>query len=147
MSNAYSFQDVSASIVGPTGSADLGYGAAVQEEGIIFTQKSEVNTMTIGADGKGMHSLHADKSGRVTVKILKTSPMNSILMAMFDAQRIAASLWGQNVIVARQTAAGDIVTALDCAFCKPPDIKYAQVGDFLEWEWDTLEIDRILGTY
>ncbi len=34
------------------------------------------NTMTIGADGEVMHSLHADKSGTVTVNLLKTSPTN-----------------------------------------------------------------------
>ncbi len=147
MSNAYSFMDVVATIVGPTGSVNLGYGAAVAEEGIEFAQKEEVNTMTIGADGKGMHSLHADKSGSVTVKVLKTSPINALLMAMFDAQRSAASLWGQNVIVCRQMVAGDVVTALECAFKKPPDIKYAQQGDFLEWGWDAIEIDRVLGTY
>ncbi len=147
MSNAYSFQDFVATLVGPTGSCNLGYGAAVAEEGIDFTQNNEVNTMTIGSDGKGMHSLHADKSGRVTVRLLKTSPTNQVLMAMYDAQRISASLWGQNVIVGRQIVAGDTVTALSCAFKKPPDLKYAQEGGLVEWEWDTIEIDRILGTY
>jgi hypothetical protein len=31
------------------------------------------NTMTVGADGEVMHSLHAGKSGTITVTLLKTS--------------------------------------------------------------------------
>ncbi len=34
MSGTYSFIDVSASLTGPTGSIDLGYGSANSEEGI-----------------------------------------------------------------------------------------------------------------
>ncbi len=43
---------------------------------ITVTQWAAQNTMTIGADGEVMHSLHADKSGTVTVNLLKTSPTN-----------------------------------------------------------------------
>ncbi len=32
--------------------------------------------MTVGADGEVMHSLHAGKSGTITVTLLKTSPVN-----------------------------------------------------------------------
>jgi hypothetical protein len=42
------------------------------------------NTMTVGADGEVMHSLHAGKSGTITVTLLKTSPVNKKLS---DVQR------------------------------------------------------------
>ncbi|EEN5923401.1 DUF3277 family protein [Salmonella enterica] len=63
----YSFTDVTASISGPTGVIDLGYGSASSEEGITVAMAGPKNTMTIGADGEVMNSLHADKSGTVTV--------------------------------------------------------------------------------
>lgn len=72
----YSFMDVTASLSGPTGEIDLGYGSASSEEGITVAMGGPKNTMTIGADGEVMHSLHADKSGTVTVNLLKTSPTN-----------------------------------------------------------------------
>ncbi|MEM0404003.1 DUF3277 family protein [Escherichia coli] len=63
----YSFLDVTASLIGPTGVIDLGQGSANSEEGITQTMGGNKNTMTIGADGEVMHSLHADKSGTITV--------------------------------------------------------------------------------
>ncbi|MEJ6324467.1 DUF3277 family protein, partial [Klebsiella pneumoniae] len=61
--STYSFIDVSASLTGPTGSIDLGYGSANSEEGITVVMAEAKNTMTVGADGEVMHSLHAGKSG------------------------------------------------------------------------------------
>ena len=53
----YSFMDVTASLSGPTGEIDLGYGSASSEEGITVAMGGPKNTMTIGADGEVMHSL------------------------------------------------------------------------------------------
>ncbi len=147
MSNTYSFQDVSANIAGPTGSIDLGYGAGIAKEGITIEPSAETNTMTIGADGTPMHSLHADKSGNVVVRVLKTSPLNALLQAMYDAQRLSARLWGQNIIVVRQTQSGDITTCDFCAFKKNPSIEYKEDADMIEWRWDVGRIDKVLGTY
>jgi hypothetical protein len=61
------------------------------------------NTMTIGADGEVMHSLHAGKSGTITVTLLKTSPVNKKLSLMYNAQSQSSATWGNNVIVMRQS--------------------------------------------
>lgn len=143
----YSFQDVTATLAGPTGVFDLGYGAAVADEGITTAMAGDKNTMMIGADGEGMHSLHADKSGTVTVRLLKTSPQNAKLMAMYDAQSLSASLWGMNVIIIRNPKSGDITTARECAFKKKPDLNYKKDGDIVEWTFDAIKIDSLLGTY
>ncbi len=145
--SAYSFMDVACTITGPAGEVDLSYGAAVADEGIEFTPGEDRNTMTKGADDETMHSLHAARHGTVTVRLLKTSPANQLLMAMYDTESSTSSLWGQDVIVCRQTAAGDITAAPDCAFKKKPILKYAKVGDIMEWTWDAGDIDSVLGTY
>ncbi|HDV6320869.1 TPA: DUF3277 family protein [Burkholderia multivorans] len=143
----YSFQDVAATIVGPGGAFSVGYGEATAEEGITIARAGDKNTMTIGSDGEGMHSLHADKSGQVTLRYLKTAPINAKLMALYDAQSLDSRLWGKNLIEVRQTAAGDVTTAHSCAFKKAPDLKYAKDGDVVEWVFDAIKIDNILGTY
>lgn len=143
----YSFQDVAATIVGPGGAFSLGYGEATAEECITIARAGDKNTMTIGSDGEGMHSLHADKSGQVTLRYLKTAPINAKLMALYDAQSLDSRLWGKNLIEVRQTAAGDVLTARSCAFKKAPDLKYAKDGDIVEWVFDSIKIDNILGTY
>ena len=147
MSAAYSFQDCVATITGPTGSANLGYGATVADEGITIAMAGDKNTMTIGADGNGMHSQHADKSGHLTVRLLQVSPVNQLLMAMYDAQSVTPTLWGQNVIVVRQTQSGDITTCKAVAFKKKPDIKYGKDGAVYDWQFDAVTIDTVLGAY
>ena len=145
--NTYSFKDVSASLAGPTGTVDLGYGSSVADEGISIDVAGDKNTMLIGADGKGMHSLHADKSGSVVVRLLKVSPVNAALMAMYDAQQTSASFWGQNTITVRQTQSGDITTAQQCAFKRKPNINYKKDGDILEWTLEAVQINTVLGFY
>jgi hypothetical protein len=88
--STYSFLNVQASLAGPGGLLNLGQGAAAAAEGITVARAGDRNKMTIGADGNGMNTLIADKSGQVTVRLLKTSPQNAALMA--HVQRAAAEL-------------------------------------------------------
>ena len=48
----YSFQDVSATLVG-SGVVNFGYGAGNAKEGISVNQNEPINTMYVGADGEG----------------------------------------------------------------------------------------------
>lgn len=144
----YSFMDVNASFVGPPAfNFDMGYGAAIAEEGITVTMADDKNTMLIGADGEGMHSLHAGKSGQITVRTLKTSPLNQKLSVAYNTQTNVASLHGQNVIVIRNSESGDVITARDVAFKKMPDLTQAKDGDVLEWVFDAIKIDSLLGRF
>lgn len=147
MGNTYSFIDVSASLTGPTGSIDLGYGSANSEEGITVTMTEAKNTMTVGADGEVMHSLHAGKSGTITVTLLKTSPVNKKLSLMYNAQSQSSATWGNNVIVVRNKASGDITTARSCAFQKQPDFNNAKEGGTVAWVFDCGKIDQLLGEF
>ena len=143
----YSFLDVTASLTGPTGVIDLGQGSANSEEGITQTMGGNKNTMTIGADGEVMHSLHADKSGTITVTLLKTSPVNKKLSLAYNAQSQSSATWGNTVIVIRNTASGDISTARSCAFQKPPDFNNAKEGGTVAWVFDCGKIDQLLGEF
>lgn len=147
MSDTYSFKDVSASLTGPTGNANLGYGAAIAEEGITVDMVGDKNTMHIGADGTPMHSLHADKSATVTIRTLKTSPLNAILQTMYDSQQLSSTLWGQNIIIIRENESGDITTCQYVAFKKKANLKYGKEADVMEWPFDAGMVDTVLGTY
>ena len=85
--------------------------------------------MTIGADGGGMHSLRANRSGVITVRLLKTSPVNGLLQAAFDLQRISSANWGQNTLVISDTARGEVTSGLFAAFKQFTPVTYAQDGD------------------
>ncbi|XWJ91341.1 DUF3277 family protein [Phytobacter ursingii] len=143
----YSFLDVSASFAGPTGAFDLGAGSGNSEEGITVTMTEAKNTMTVGADGEVMHSLHAGKSGTITVTLLKTSPVNKKLSLAYNAQSLSSSLWGNNIIIIRNHVSGDTTTARTVAFQKQPDHANAKVGNTVSWVFDCGKIDQLLGEF
>ncbi|ODT97399.1 MAG: hypothetical protein ABS82_00130 [Rhodanobacter sp. SCN 67-45] len=147
MSDTYSFLNVQATIVGPGGAFNIGQGAGIAEEGITIEMAGDKGTMTIGADGTGMHSLHADKSGTVTVRLLKTSPQNAKLMAMYDLQTVDSRLYGQNVITITDTGSNDSTGCRGVGFKKKPSIVYAKEGQMMEWAFNAIAIDSVLGVY
>jgi len=141
----YSFLDVHAAIIGPGGGFPLGSDQGAAEEGITIARDEDKNTMTKGADGSVMHSLHAAKAGQVTVRLLKTSPVNALLMGLYNYQTGSSTLHGQNTVTLVDTARGDTMTARDVAFKKVPDLTWAKVGNTNEWVFDAGKIDGLLG--
>jgi len=141
----YSFLDVVASIQGPGGGFNLGAGAGVAEEGISFEPSEEFDRMTIGADGNGFHSLGADKSGKITVRLLKTSPTNAQLQTMLAFQRASAANHGANTLTIASKLAGDAITAQQVAFAKQPAVSYTKDGEMLVWEFNAINVDVALG--
>ena len=145
--STYSFLDVSGTLSGPTGSIELGSGSANSDEGVLVAMTEAKNTMTVGADGEVMHSLHGGKSGTITVTLLKTSPVNKKLSLMYNAQSQSSATWGNNVIVLRNKVSGDIVTARSVAFQKQPDWNNPKVGGTVPWVFDCGKIDELLGEF
>lgn len=143
----YSFQDVQASIVGPGAAFSVGAGSGVASEGITIDSAEKKNTMTVGSDGEVMHALHADKSGTLTIRLLKTSSQNALLQAAYDAQTMSSALHGKNIITVTNSASGDVTTCRDCAFSRKPQITYDSDGAKIEWVFNVGKIDSILGTY
>lgn len=141
----YSFLDTVATLAGPGGILNLAAGAAVAEEGITIEPSEDKNVMTIGADGKGQHSLVASDACSVTVRLLKTSPTNAALMIMYDLQSVSSSLWGQNVFTIGNTGLKDNTVIQSAAFKKKPTITYAKEGGMMEWTFDGISATSILG--
>lgn len=146
MSHVYSFLDVHCALTGPGGIVNLASGAGAAEEGITFTPVGELNTMTIGADGTGMHSLSANRAGNVTIRLLKTSPTNQLLSAMMAFQTASAATHGQNTISMADTARGDSITAQQVAFKTRPPLSYAAQATVVEWTFDAVKMDIALGS-
>lgn len=141
----YSFKDVKATITGPGGNFPLGDGAGNSDEGIKTAMTEDKASSVTGADGALMHSLHAGRLGTITVSLLKTSPTNALLNALYNAQSESAALSGQNVIVIVNPASGDVVTGTQMIFVKHPDLVYAKDGNNNEWEFRGL-LTQVLGT-
>ncbi len=145
MPSTYSFLDVNAALVGPGAAFNLGAGSGAAEEGITIAPTEEINNMAVGADGQVMHSLRADKSGKVTIRLLKTSPTNALLSAALAFQRTSGANHGQNTLTIVNVATGDTITCQQVAFARWPDIKYQKDGGINEWMFDAGVIDQGLG--
>lgn len=143
---SYSFLDVTASMAGPTGSFELGAGAAVAEEGITIDFVDDKGSMIIGADGEGMHSLHGGKGANITVRLLQTSPTNAQLAQAYSAQAASAAVWGQNTIIIRNPVSGDIITCRQVAFRKLPASNFAKTGSMREWTFMSIKTDVVYGS-
>ena len=142
----YSFKDITAALVGVGGSINLGAGAAIAEEGITIEPVEDKNVMTIGADGAGMHSLVASEAATVTVRLLKTSPVNSKLQTMYNVQTQSSLAHGKNSLTVRDIARGDAIVLQGVAFKRAPNIEYAKEGGTVEWQFDAIKSVRVLGT-
>jgi Protein of unknown function (DUF3277) len=142
---SYSFLDVQCSVAGPNGSFTLGPETGQSEEGITVSYEGDKDTMSIGADGTPMHSLHASTGGTVSIRLQKTSPFNAILMAMYNADRISSAAWGQNTITVRDPVRGDFCSCTVCAFRRSPDVVYARDAGVMDWTFNAGHIVEILG--
>lgn len=141
----YSFLDVEATIIGPGGAVSIGSSSGASDEGITV-EPSVRNTMTTGAGVGVMHSLQAQKSGKLSVHLLKTSPVNAQLSVMQALQMATPSLHGQNVITVTEQGLGDVVTATEVAFTRPPALSYSKDGAMNTWEFDVGQLDELLGS-
>ena len=141
---SYSFMDVTATIDGEGGNFSIKDGAA--EEGITVEPVGDKNVMTPGADGEVMHSLVASSASTVTVRLLKTSPVNQQLMAMYNYQTSSSARHGTNTITVRDAARGDLITVTNAAFKKVPSLTYAKEGGMNEWTFDGGKTNYVLGS-
>lgn len=144
---AYSFQDVNVAIAGIGGNFLLGSGAGAADEGISIAPVADKNTMTMGADGSSMHSMNPSTASTVTVRLLKTSPINAFLMAMYNTQSTSSALWGLNVITVTILQTGEVIALSSCAFKKHPNLDYAREAKSVEWTFDCGRTSSTLGIY
>ena len=142
----YAFQDTMCAISGPNGAFNLGFGSGNTEGGITTSPVEDRNTMTIGADGEVMHSLHSGRGGHVTVRLLKTSPVNAALSTMYALDTAGGATHGRNTITIGDLSRGDTVTCEQCAFARFPDVNYAKEGGEMTWMFHVGKITYILGT-
>jgi len=141
----YSFQDVVATLIGPGGALSLGAGSSNAKEGISVTFLEDKNNLLMGADGNGVHSLRASKATRITVRLLKTSPLNAGLSAMYALQSASSLFWGQNLLTVTNPITGDDYPCEEVAFQKFTDLTWAEDANINEWPFVAIKADPVLG--
>lgn len=141
----YSFIDVYGSISGPFLLALFGNGSGQADEGITIEQSEDKNRQTSGASGEVMNTLIGSDAGRVTIHVLKTSPLNALLMEGFNQQKQSSLMWGKNVITITNPVSGDHYTLSQCAFTRRPPNAYAKEPAAIVWEMHVGHIYSSIG--
>jgi len=130
----YSFKSFKATFTGPgVGAFSIGSDAGVAPEGVTVDMVEEKDKVDTGAGGDIMHSLNASDTGRLTVRLLKTSPTNALFSAAYNFQKNNPGSWGQNIIRCFDTIRGDVVSATELAFVKQTPLTYAKDANMNEW--------------
>lgn len=141
---AYSFGDIVCSITGPGGSFTISEGG-VADEGITIAMTDDKTSMVTGADGSWMHNLHEANSGRVTIRLMKNSPLNRRMMDLYNYQTGSSAYTGQNTLVLSNPQWGEDHLCKGGAFVKLPDNVSAKDGAAMEWTMNFGSIDTKLG--
>jgi hypothetical protein len=142
----YSFLNFQLSIVGPglnavlgqgtpgaIGGAQIGSNSGAAKEGVSVAFDEDKIGVVTGADGSIMTSLHATQTGTITVRLLKTSPINAVLSQAYNFQRQSSGSTGQNVIRGVDKVRGDTVSGVQMGFVRFPDNEWGEEGNTLVW--------------
>ena len=72
----------------------------------------------------------------VTIRLLKTSPVNAQLRELYNFQDVGSVAWGKNVITIRNIVTGDEEVISGAAFAGLPENSWATEGNTLEWTFN-----------
>jgi hypothetical protein len=140
----YSFLDVQASVVGPGLTAQIGSTSGAAKDGLSTEFDEDKTVITTGSDGTIMTSLRASMTGRVVIRLLKTSPINNVLNTAFNFQRTSSANWGQINLRVVDKARGDVVTGRQMSFLRHASNVWAEEGNILEWTFVGV-VNEVLG--
>lgn len=141
----YSFLNIAGTLVSVGGTVTIGARSGIAQDGATIEYEGDKATMTPGADGAWMHSLHAFSGGSFTLRVLKTAPLNSILSKIYDATTSSSANYGGDTISVRDTVRGDSWTLEGCGIRKFPSTVYAKEGAAFEWVFNCGKITGLLG--
>ena len=137
---AYSFQDYSVLVNG----VELS-GFADGDDAFMAERRVDSASDKVGADGKMMVSISADKSGEFTFKLQQTSPSNKMLMALLGLQEFSAKTFVPINVIARDTYRNDVASGTVGYIKRPAPQQRGMEGTNQEWTIVTERMDLIFG--
>lgn len=113
-------------------------------DGDFFSAKRNADNqmLMVGADGETCFIMSADKSGEVTLTLLRSSASNDILSALYKAQElepVAKPLWAKD---GRGTS---IVAGNQALIKKLPDLTFAKEMSTVEWVFVVADLEVHIG--
>jgi hypothetical protein len=135
----YSFRDVTAVI--DAEHEVTGYASG--DDVITADRNVDSASATIGAAGEMMLSVSADKSGKVTFKLLQTSSSNRYLLNRLRELEMGSQIFRPLNLVVKDVHRQDVIVGIAGYVTKPPQPKHGEKGAEHEWvlNFQRLEYD------
>lgn len=113
-------------------------------DGDFFSAKrtSDSQSLTVGAGGEGCFIKSADRSGEVTLTLLRSSRSNDILSALYKQQEI---LPVPQPLFAKDGLGTSIVSGVEALIKKMPDLSFAKDMSTVEWVFLVAELETFIG--
>lgn len=137
---AYSFQNTVVILNGVelTGFAD-------GDDVISIKRRVDSISDKVGADGKMMASVSADKSGEIGFKLQQTSSSNKYLNSLMQRQEAAGSTFAPIAVLFQDTYRQDLATGTVGYLKKPADMNRGAMGQMQEWTLVVERLDLVFG--
>lgn len=137
---AYSFQNIVVLVNGVelTGWAD-------GDDVVAVKRRVDSASDKVGADGKMMVSISADKSGEITFKLQQTSSANKYLNDLAHRQEAGVSQFVPVTVLVQDTFRQDLATGTVGYLKKPADVQRGEKGSTQEWAIVVERLDLVFG--
>lgn len=99
----------------------------------------------VGADGKMVVSISADKSGEFVFKLQQTSPSNAYLMQLLSQMEAGADTFVPINVRCQDTFRQDVASGAVCYIKKPTDFTRGMNAGNQEWTIVAESLDMIFG--
>lgn len=103
-----------------------------------FAQNRDTYALTVGADGEGTRVKSNDKSGRLTITLLKASSSNEILSAL-------ASGDAQLPCILKDNNGSTLLSSATAWLVRHADFEYSNEETTVEWIIESDSWDRLVG--
>lgn len=125
----YSFRDVTAIL-----NAEHEITGYASGDDVITAERNVDSAQSVmGADGSMMVSVSADRSGKVTFKLLQTSSSNRYLMNLLNTLEIGSKTFVPLALTVTDVHRRDVLMGIAGYITKPPQVKHGEKGAEHEW--------------
>ena len=108
---------------------------------ISIKRRSDLASDKIGADGRMMVSISADRSGEVSIKLQQTSGSNKYLNQLAIGQEVLTTGFTPVLIYLSDVYRGDVVSGVPGYMKKMPDVNRGEKGQTQEWQFVVENLD------
>lgn len=122
------------------GATLVGYGGSTFMKA---SRNEDAYTLTVGADGRAVRTRNANRSGRMEITLLGSSPANDILQAIAEDDELSGT--GVGTFMFKDASGTALASAQNAWVVKIPDLERAKEMGEVTWVIETDLLNLVQG--